>query len=40
MVRLTKDIQAVSSEVRSALVGIVVRKRLERTRKAEIKYTK
>ena len=40
LVRLTKDIQAVSSEVRSALVGIVVRKRLERTRKAEIKYTK
>ena len=40
LVRLTKDIQAVSSEVKSALVGIVVRKRLERTRKAEIKYTK
>ena len=43
LIEMTKQLHGISDEVRSALVGITVRKRLSRTRKPEpepIKYTR
>ena len=43
LIRMTKQLHGISDKVRSALVGITVRKRLSRTRKPEpepIKYTR